>query len=316
MRAYSVLADIREARGDHAQSTLYREAVRSIRISEHADDLLKAGLVARAITLYQEALTHFGDAYRIQSRLAVQMMEVGRVKEAEEHYRRAYELMPTSFGRMESHCFGCEGVFRGDVAETAAENVFQELLKKMPNKPQVHYLLGYLRNEHGRYAEALIHYREAVTLDPDYINAWRQIHTLGESIALPQSLRNSAALNQMRLQNDASVLKEVTDLRAAWAAVQTARAANPPRKKVSLYPLAASKAAIEKIEADYRGKTRIDNSHFLMGRIRNGMFGGNFPTDDMESSTDIPLPGQVIARQQIVAMISNMLDRQLQRTEE
>ncbi len=315
MRAYTVLADIREARGDHAQATLYWEAVNSIRISEHADDLLQAGLVTRAVKLYQEALTHFADAYCIQSRLAIQMMESGNLKEAEEHYRRAYELMPTSFGRMESHCFGCEGVFRGKAAENIAENVFLELMKKTPNKPQVHYLLGYLRDEQERYAEALVHYREAVTLDPDYINAWRQIQSLGEHFALPQALRNTAGLNRMRLQSDVNVLSEVTDLRAVWAAVQTARTANPPRKRAPVYPLAASKTALEKLEADYRAKTGSDMGLSRSWTMRNRGFGMGFADEETESDT-VPLPGQVIAQQQIVALVSTMLDRQFQRAEE
>jgi tetratricopeptide (TPR) repeat protein len=316
MRAYIVLADIREAQGDRPQATLYREAVRSIRISEHADDLLHVGLVTRAITLYQEALTHFSDAYCIQSRLAIQMMERGNLEEAEEHYRRAYELMPDSFGRMESHCFGCEGVFRGKVAESNAEKVFQELRKKTPNKPQVHYLLGYLREEQGRYAEALVYYREAVALDPDYINAWSRIQGLGEHIALPQSLRNIAALNQMRLRNDVDALSEVTDLRAAWAAVQSARAANPPRNKILLYPLAASKAALDKLEAEYRAKNGSDMGFSRMWGMRNRGFDRNSFGEEMESVADVPFPGQVIARQKIMALLSTMLDSQLQRTEE
>ena len=312
MRAYSVLADIREARGDQQQATLYREAVRSIRISEHADDLLQAGLVTQAIKLYEEALTHFADAYCIQARLAIQMMESGNLKEAEEHYRRAYELMPTSFGRMESHCFGCEGVFRGKVPESIAGKVFQELLKKTPNKPQVHYLMGYLREEQERFAEALVYYREAVTLDPDYINAWSRLQGLGEHITLPQALRNTAALNQMRLHNDVNVLSEVTDLRATWAAVQTARAANPPRKKVPLYPLAASKAAIEKREADYLAKNGTPMNFSRYGnRQYRGMYNA-LSDDETEATGYIPLPGQVIAQQQVVSQLSTMLDWQPQ----
>ncbi|MCW3053714.1 MAG: repeat-containing protein [Chthonomonadales bacterium] len=315
MRAYSVLADIREARGDQAQAMLYREAVHSIRISEHADDLLGAGLVTRAIKLYEEALTHFADAYCIQSRLAIQMMESGNLKAAEEHYRRAYELMPDSFGRMESHCFGCEGVFRGDVAGNTAERVFQELLKKTPNKPQVHYLAGYLRDEQERYPEALVYYREAVTLDPDYVNAWGRLQALGEHIALPRSLRNTAALNRMRLQNDFQSLSEVTDLRAAWTAVQTARAANPPPTRVPLYPLAASRAAIDKLEAEDQVKPSGYRGSSLQWRMRNRGFDGDFSMEEMESR-DIPLPGKVLAQHQIVALISAMLDTQFQRAEQ
>src|SRR5439155_26789745 len=110
------------------------------------------------------------------------------------HYRRAYELMPDSFGRMETHCFGCEHVFSGKRAEAIADEVFRSLLAKTPEKPQVHYLMGYLREEQGRYAEALAEYREAVKRDPDYINAWRHIQSVSEQIAVPQADRDAASV--------------------------------------------------------------------------------------------------------------------------
>ena len=91
--------------------------------------------------------------------------------EAEEHYRRAYELMPDSFGRVESHCFGCEGVFNSSLGKDTAEHVFTSLVEKTPEKPQVHYLTGYLRQNQGRLPEALEHFRKAVARDPDALNA-------------------------------------------------------------------------------------------------------------------------------------------------
>ena len=70
--------------------------------------------------MWRKALEQFADAYCIQSRLAIRLMEAGRREEAFEHYRRAYELMPSSFGRVESHCFGCESVFQGAAQQTLA----------------------------------------------------------------------------------------------------------------------------------------------------------------------------------------------------
>ena len=56
----------------------------------------------------------------------------GTVAEALEHYRRAYELMPSSFGRVESHCFGCESVFQSAEAQSIAEQVFTDIIRKSP----------------------------------------------------------------------------------------------------------------------------------------------------------------------------------------
>ncbi len=114
MRAYAELAEIREARGDQKDANFYREIVKAIRLSEDADQFYTAGLLKRAVAMYEEGLTHFSDAYCIQSRLAIQLSALGQNEAAEEHYRRAYELMPDSFGRVESHCFGCERAFAGE----------------------------------------------------------------------------------------------------------------------------------------------------------------------------------------------------------
>jgi hypothetical protein len=52
-------------------------------------------------------------------------------------------MMPDSFGRVESHCFGCERAFDGERAQSIAERVFTGIAAKRPDNPQVHYLLGY-----------------------------------------------------------------------------------------------------------------------------------------------------------------------------
>ena len=91
--------------------------------------------------------------------------------------------MPASFGRVESHCFGCESVFEGSQPQSIAESVFETLAKKDPGNPRVHYLQGYLFEEEGRYAAALPAFRAAVQIDGDYLNAWRHMNQLvGTSI--------------------------------------------------------------------------------------------------------------------------------------
>lgn len=199
MRVYAVLADILAARGDDEQAGFFRGVVRAIRASEAADRLEAAGLVSRAVADYGAALGHFADAYCIQSRLAVQLAELGRFDEAAEHYRRAFELMPDSFGRMESHCFGCEGAFSGELAQAIAEEVFGRALEADPDKPQLHYLQAYLREIQGRFGEARAGYARAVELDPDYINAWQELGQLHDRIALDPDLRQEVVLNLARL---------------------------------------------------------------------------------------------------------------------
>jgi tetratricopeptide (TPR) repeat protein len=249
MRAYAVLAEIRAARGDAKEAEFFRGAVSAIRLSERADRFAAAGLMKRAVAMYEESLTKFADAYCIQSRLAVQLAEMGRHEEAEAHYRKAYELMPESFGRVESHCFGCERAFDGQKAQSLAEKVFSDLAVKTPNKPQVHYLLGYLRDEQERHQEAVTHYQKAVALDPDYLNAWLKIQNLTHHVRLPAAQRDDIGLNILRLdplsRHSHASLEGISDLRRVWEVVAAGQKLRPTQPK-SLYQLTASQAELKK----------------------------------------------------------------------
>ena len=246
MRAYAVLSEILRRQGDGSDARLYASAVEAIRISELGDQFYSAGLYDRAFVTYREALDKFSDAYCIQSRLAVQLNKQGRRKEALVHYRRAYELMPASFGRVESHCFGCESVFEGAESQSLAERVFTDIIRKSPDKPQAYYLLAYLRDHQGRYAEALQPLRSAVSLDPHYLNAWKRLDEVATNTYVESAERDIARLKIMELdplQRHAHYnVAEVGDLRGLWTAADRARALHvklaPPTEGV--FPLEAS----------------------------------------------------------------------------
>ena len=249
IRAYVELAEIRAARGDTNEAATLRGVVQSVHQAELADQFHAAGLLKRAVAMYQDSLNRFADAYCIHARLAVQLSDMGLHQQAEEHYRRAYELMPDQFGRMESYCFGCERAFDGERAQGIAEKVFTELAQKTPNKPQVHYLLGYLREEEGRYPEALTNYHAAVRLDPDYLNAWVKIEGISSHVFQPAPERDAVVFNLLRLdplgRHTHPSFENVSDLAALWSNVAIA-AGKRPAKPESLYPLPASKAQVEK----------------------------------------------------------------------
>jgi tetratricopeptide (TPR) repeat protein len=293
MRAYSELAEIRDAQGEKKDADNYREIVKAIRISEDADQFYAAGLLQRAIAMYQQGLTHFTDAYCIQSRLAIQMSALGLNQEAEEHYRLAYQLMPGSFGRVESHCFGCERVFEGERPQNIAEQVFTKLAIEQPNKPQVHYLLGYLREDEERYNEASTNYLEAVRLDPSYLNAWGRLAGLSQRILMPPAQRDAIVFNILRLdplqRHQTPNFQRVSDLPALWNVVEAATRHRPVPVKV-LFPLTASKAALEKKEA-----TATANSNRMIWR-------SNQFTEDNALS-----PGRAIAQTPYVQLAGQMI---------
>jgi tetratricopeptide (TPR) repeat protein len=255
MRAYAVLSDVLRKKGDIDNATLYSNAVEAIRISETGDQLHGAGLYDRAFSTYREALEKFSDAYCIQSRLAVQLNKQGRRKEALEHYRRAYELMPDSFGRVESHCFGCENVFQGEESQSLAERIFTDIIRKSPGKPQAHYLLAYLREQQGRYEDAVQPLRAAVSLDDHYLNAWKHLDDVADKTFIEAAERDIARMKLLELdplQRHAHYdLMEVGDLRGLWNGAERASALHarvaPPA--TGLYRLEASAKLREETRA-------------------------------------------------------------------
>jgi tetratricopeptide (TPR) repeat protein len=239
MRAYAVLREVALKQGDAAQAEFLAGVLAAIRRSEDADDLASAGLVARAIKEYQLALESFSDAYCIQSRLARRLAEENRTTEAAEHYKRAFELMPDSFGRVESHCFGCEQAFAGEGAQLIAEKVFTDLAGKPNVKPQVSYLLGYLRMEQERWDEAAVYFNKAVSADPDYLNAWVKLAEVLPNTARPRSEQDRVAFMLLALDplgKHGSSGSNVRDLPALWSAYAAAEKAGLviPQK---LFPL-------------------------------------------------------------------------------
>jgi tetratricopeptide (TPR) repeat protein len=281
LRAYAVLADVSEKKGDATQAATLRTAVRAIRLSEDADDWHAAGLRSKAVAMYEESLDLFADAYCIQSRLARRLTEMGEFEKAAEHYRRAFELMPDSFGRVESHCFGCEGTFSDPKAQTTAEKVFATLAEQLPDRAQVFYLFGYLREEQGRAAEAAALFQKAVKLDPDYLNAWAHLASIATEAGLPASETDEIQLQILRLdpfgRHGNFNAQGFSDLRKCWDGLLAADRSLPPYENRPLYPLAASKLALEekrKATADTGGRPSrswewiIDEEHDSDPRAR------------------------------------------------
>ncbi|MBX3742304.1 MAG: hypothetical protein KF712_15030 [Akkermansiaceae bacterium] len=261
MRAYEVLADILEKKGDAEQTKFFRNVVAAIRLSETADDWWAADMTQKAITIYEQSLRSFADAYCIQSRLALRYASEDNMEKATQHYQRAFELMPDSFGRIESHCFGCEGAFTGKVAQSIAEKVFTELAEKPDAKPQVFYLLGYLRESQDRTAEAKEFFQKAVKMDPDYVNAWSKLGELSDKVALSPAEKDEIAFNLFRLKSEPQNLASAGDLRRIWTALLELERSKPAFPK-DLYPLPAAKERLGKGESEsFRSHFRSTEDH-------------------------------------------------------
>ena len=182
--------------------------------------------------------------------IPVEYYKMGQFDKAEKHYQKAYELMPDSYGRVESHCFGCEGIFSGKLGQGIAESVFSRLVIERPDKPQVHYLLGHLRVSQGRKLEAKTHFYKAVELDPDYINAWQELSSI--VFRTPSEVKEKDRIIRAlyRLSpNNYSILSKLSDTGVAWS-LWSGQSSNTV-KKGAIYALTSAVA--------YRAENKREN---------------------------------------------------------
>jgi tetratricopeptide (TPR) repeat protein len=295
-RGYAALADILEARGDARQAATYRRRVEAVHARTQAERLYDAGLLSRAVEALERAAANAADAYDVQLRLAALLAEAGKSKEAEAYYRKAYALMPPSFGRTESQCFDCDDVFPTARHRRMAEQAFAPLLDAQPANPRVRYLLAFIHKEDGRLHDALLLYREAVRLDPDYLSAWQQIESLTGRLRLPSREHDEASFNILRLdplyRQSTPDLAAVRDLRGLWTAMETALrvTSEPP---IAMYPLAASAAELK--EED---ENNAAEAHTATGYAYD---------DDEEAEGRPATPGEAVARTDVIAAIRDVI---------
>jgi tetratricopeptide (TPR) repeat protein len=197
-RAYVVLAEVLKARGKQDDANFFERVVTAIRIAEEGDAFTKVGLLRKSLTYYEKAADYFADAYCVQWRMAERMAAIGDHDGARKHYELAFERLPEQFGQVAHFCFGCEGVFTHQQSQSVADEVLSRLEKTEPQKPQVQFLLGQLRESQGRKAEAYRYFRKAAELDPQYLDAWKAAYDLRLDVFLQQEEIDEIALYIIR----------------------------------------------------------------------------------------------------------------------
>jgi tetratricopeptide (TPR) repeat protein len=259
-RAYVVLAEILKAKGKTDDAAFFERVVTSVRTAEKGDKFTEAGLIRKSLAMYEEASNSFADAYCVQWRLAERLSSMGDMEAARKHYEIAFERMPEQFGQVASFCFGCEGVFTHQQSVSVAEEVLTGLAKTAPRKPQVHYLLGQLRESQGRKAEAYRHFRTAAELDPQYLDALKAAYTLRKDVFLSQTEADEIALRMVRLdplsRHDNLSAGEISDLKALWSIYE-----EMGKEKViipkGLLTLTASKQELETLINKFGGGSEL-----------------------------------------------------------
>ncbi len=180
---------------------------------------------------------------------------------------------------------------------------FTKLCAERPRtKPQVHYLLGYLRAEQERYHDALTNYQAAVRLDPDYLNAWVKMQDAADQTILPARERDEIAFNILRLdplQRHAHAgFERVTDLNRLWNAVADTASHQPPVAD-NLMPLDASKAAMEAKKSEASSGAQASELGLIEERLEL--------LEQMSGENHMPTPGLAVGKTQFMHIAGEMM---------
>jgi tetratricopeptide (TPR) repeat protein len=247
--AYTVLAEILKELGNKKESDFFFNVVKAVRIAEKGDEFQKIGLLERSLEKYGEAQVLFADAYCVQWRMAERLYELGKVEEAKKHYSIAFERMPEQFGQVASFCFGCEGVFNKENSRSIAEEVLLRLEKTTPDRPQVYFLLGQLRQSQNNLTDAYSYYHKAVEIDPEYLDAWEKLIRLQEVLYHTRSQKDEIVLTLLELDPSMNHyhadFSDFSDIAGLWKGLEAVEKFHTPEPK-KLFSLDASKKLIEK----------------------------------------------------------------------
>jgi tetratricopeptide (TPR) repeat protein len=142
------------------------------------------------------------------------------------------------------------------------------VVRKSPAKAQAYYLLAYLREQQDRPADAIQPLRQAVGIDPQYLNAWAHLNQVGQRTWIEPGELDIARLKLLELdplrrhvQYELSVVGDLPGLwRGAERAHQAAQAAQPIRDDV--YPLRASADQIRKTRASLPEEMRLQMDQY------------------------------------------------------
>ena len=299
LKAYEILADVRSAQGNKQEEQRLRKLVQAVRLAEKADELCEAGLIRPGIDQYLQALELFDEAYCIHLRVAHKLDELGRTDDARRHFRLGFGLMPRTFGRLSQSCsYGrCQALFGTELAKNIAEEVFTENLREDEANPKLHTLLGFLREQQDRNREALTHYRRAIELDPENALALQRLLGLAQTIHVPATERDHAALKLFRLRplptRYTGWRRSVRDLALLWETVTDIERLEVKKPK-TLYTFAAAREQLEKVEA-----AQIEAGQ----RPGQDRFGGGIvmsPSNNWPSRRT-PNPGEALAEHRAIS---------------
>ncbi len=175
MLAYKVLSAILAKQGHQKESAAASTIFESAELGAKAGEVARFNLSSQEKRMFEEAIKLNPNDPMLHFKLAETLERERDTNGASKQFERTFELLVTKQGRVGPGQFGPDNIFWVMTAKDVGERVLPDLIAKNPNRPYGHYLLGLIRKNQGRLTEASGLFRRAVQLDPDFLDAWKQL---------------------------------------------------------------------------------------------------------------------------------------------
>ncbi|HLV93843.1 MAG TPA: tetratricopeptide repeat protein, partial [Candidatus Acidoferrales bacterium] len=145
------------------------KSVDALRAYSEGMELSREGNTLQAAKQFQSATTADPDFALAYSRLAQSYSNLGHDKEAEQFSSKAVELS-NNLPPAEKDMIQASNA-RITKNYDSAVQTYSDLLKLMPNDPQVHFEIASVYEAHGALDQARAHFLQALQTDPKYVDA-------------------------------------------------------------------------------------------------------------------------------------------------
>jgi tetratricopeptide (TPR) repeat protein len=248
--AYDILGQILRAEGKRTAATACAQVIKAARITDEARKDDRVGLHILALGLYRKALAIWPQDSLVQVLLAEALESRGRHQDALQEYRKSFDLVLSSEGRISGADPGEDSGLQNEDGRKLAMASLNRLRKSHPTDPGVLFVLGQFQSKSGDDRAALARYEEAVRQDPRYVRAWEEILSLGSSSLATKKQIEDAELALVQLDPlnyrafNSEVLQRFADYLAIWRAYDRASKLVFPLPTSPLFPLEASKRSL------------------------------------------------------------------------